>query len=248
MTSHAPRAEHRDASTHRGRRMHVGDLGTTALSTARAVLGATIVRLQEGTICRARIVEVEAYRQDDPASHSHRGPDARNATMFGPPGRAYVYRAYGVHWCLNVVAEPEGIGAGVLIRAAEAVGDPMPILRRRGGRVAPSALLKGPGCLTRGLDVDRDRHDGLPLCDGVAPATGDGPGIAALGGDDRLWLEVGAEWPVDDDDVSVGPRVGVSRGAEVAWRWWLTGHPSVSRYRRSPRAPANRPPIGQTGG
>lgn len=182
------------------------------LSGARRLLGALLERTEDLPL-RARIVEVEAYGPDDPASHSYRGRTARCASMFAAPGTAYVYRSYGVHWCLNVVVGRTGQGAAVLLRAAELLEGHDEVAARRPG-VPDHALLRGPGCLTRGLAIDGDL-DGTDL-------TGTGPW--------RLWDD-GFRAPVQ-----TGPRVGISAAPDVPWRLRVEGSPAVSRYRRSPRA------------
>lgn len=213
------------------RRLHVDQLGPSAITAARALLGAVMVRQDASGTHRARIVEVEAYRQDDPASHAFGGLRRRNATMFGPPGMAYVYRSYGVHWCLNVVAEPPGTGAGVLVRAARLLTDPT-VIRRRRKVDDHDHLLRGPGCLTQGLDIDQARHDGLAVCEQPAVS----PRASGDGRNKGLWLEIDGQWPVADAAIVAGPRVGVTQAADVAWRWWVNDDPAVSKYRRSPRA------------
>jgi DNA-3-methyladenine glycosylase len=186
---------------------------------ASALLGALLWRDDPAGGILARIVEVEAYDEDDPASHSMRGPTARNRSMFGPPGHAYVYRSYGIHWCLNVSAGPYGRGAAVLVRAAALLSDPAPVVARRPHVRQQASLLSGPGCLTQGLGIDGPRHDGMDLC---------------AAGPVRLLRDTG--WPVRHASVARGPRVGVSQAADVPWRLWIAGRPEVSRYRRSPRA------------
>jgi DNA-3-methyladenine glycosylase len=133
--------------------------------------------------------------------------------MFGPPGTVYVYFSYGVHWCLNIACGPIGIAAAVLLRAGEVV-DGLEIARA--GRKLPNRdLARGPGRLTRALGIDRSA-DGTSLLDGNGPLT------------------LRGSTPVGT--VREGPRVGVSKGAETPWRFWLDGDPTVSVYRRSPRA------------
>lgn len=171
----------------------------------------------------ARIVEVEAYEQQDPASHTHRGRTDRNATMFGDAGHLYVYRSYGMHHCGNVVAGPAGEGAGCLVRAVEVLRGHEVASKRRGGRDAtPRDLAGGPGKVGQVLMLDSGRDDGLDLLDATSAVT----------------LRTDGSTP---GDISSGPRVGVSQGAETPWRFWLSDHPAVSRYTRSPRAP--EPPV-----
>jgi DNA-3-methyladenine glycosylase len=193
-------------------------LGTHALDAAHALLGALLVRDLDGAEVVARIVETEAYRGDDPASHTYGRRTPRVEPMFGPPGTAYVYRSYGVHWCLNVTAEGEGVGAAVLLRAAIVLRGHEHVRERRPTARNDRELLRGPGNLCRGLAVDAPRHDGADLLD---PA-------ADLRLEDDGWRPT--------DEVSAGPRVGVRLAADVPWRLRLAHVPEVSRYVRSPRA------------
>ncbi len=190
-----------------------------APDAARLLLGMSIARRTPTSMVRARIVEVEAYREDDPASHSYRGQTERNASMFARPATAYVYRAYGVHWCLNIAVEEQGRGAAVLVRAAEVLEGIADVRALRPRVVNTSDLLRGPGCLTAGLDIDGTRHDGVDLLH-----------------DDDLWLEANDDWPLPERLCRAGPRVGVSRAVEAPWRLWIDGAAAVSRYRRSARA------------
>jgi DNA-3-methyladenine glycosylase len=151
------------------------------------------------------IVELEAYDQEDPASHAFRGPTARNAVMFGPPGHAYVYRSYGVHWCLNFVCDVEGRAEAALIRAlAPARG--LDEMRARRGVEPERALCSGPGKLCQALAVTRG-HDGLPL---------DEPPFALL---------PRTEVP----EIVTGPRIGITRAVEHSWRYGMKGSPFLSR-------------------
>ena len=151
------------------------------------------------------IVEVEAYDQEDPASHGFRGETERNAAMFGPPGHAYVYRSYGVHWCLNFVCDAPGRAAAVLIRAL-APAHRLDEMRARRGVEAERALCSGPGKLCQALGVTRD-HDGAAL--------------------DEPPFELRAREQAPG--IVTGPRIGITRAAELAWRYGLEGSPFVSR-------------------
>jgi DNA-3-methyladenine glycosylase len=184
-----------------------------AATVARDLVGKLLVH--HGTPLVARVVETEAYTQHDPASHAYGGRTARNSPLYGPPGHAYVYRSYGIHWCLNTASGVDGVAAGVLIRAAEPVAGIAVMSERRGG-VAERDLLRGPARLTVAFAIDGS-YSGTDVCDG-----------AALGyGDDG-----------DRPAVVAGPRVGVSVAADWPWRFMARASPYVSAYRRSPRAPA----------
>lgn len=182
---------------------------------APTLLGAVLTsRTDEGSVAVV-LTEVEAYDgPDDPASHAWRGRTPRNAVMFGPPGFLYVYFSYGMHWCANVVTGPDGTASAVLLRAGRVVEGHDLARSRRGPRVAERGLARGPACLTQALAIGR-AHDGADLTGGGA-----------------LSLEPG----VPPASVSTGPRVGVSRAADVPWRFWATGDETVSAYRRSVRA------------
>ncbi len=162
---------------------------------------------------RGRIVEVEAYVGDgtDPASHSHRGPTKRNATMFGPPGHLYVYFTYGMHWCCNAVCDPPGTSSAVLIRAVEPLADleTMQVLRPRARR--DRDLTNGPAKVCQAFGIGGD-HDGADL---VRPSAG-GPAI----------VDDGA--PPPEGPIAT-TRVGLSSGADLPWRWYVEGNRWVSR-------------------
>jgi DNA-3-methyladenine glycosylase len=161
-----------------------------------------------------RVVEVEAYDQEDPASHGYRGRTPRNEAMFGPPGHAYVYRSYGVHWCLNLVCGQEGTAEAVLVRALEPT-EGIDVQRRRRGVSELRALSSGPGKLCQALGITRE-HNGLPL---------DAPPFR---------LEPRTEVP----EIVTGPRIGITRATELSWRYLEAGSEFVSRSapRQVPRS------------
>ncbi|HEX2093755.1 MAG TPA: DNA-3-methyladenine glycosylase, partial [Longimicrobiaceae bacterium] len=177
---------------------------------ARDLLGAFVVSEVGGTRCVGRIVETEAYSgPDDEASHAHVrfGKTARNAAMFETAGIAYVYRIYGMHWCLNVVTGPRGFPAAVLIRAAQPVAGAETAAVRRPGRPERD-LMRGPGNLCRAMGIDGALNF-HPL---------DRP---------PLWIAAGD--PVAEERVARGPRIGITRAAEAPLRFWVRGDPHVSR-------------------
>ena len=155
------------------------------------------------------IVEVEAYDNEDPAAHGYRGRTERNASMFGPPGHAYVYRSYGIHWCLNFVCEAEGSASAVLIRALEPAHG-VDAMRERRGLDDPRLLCAGPGRLCQALGVTR-AHDGLAL-------------------DEPPFELVGRE---AEPQIAAGPRIGITKAADRPWRYGLAGSRYLSRSMRS---------------
>ena len=168
---------------------------------APELIGATLLVAGVG----GEIVEVEAYDQEDPASHGFRGQTARNAAMFGPAGHAYIYRSYGIHWCLNFVCEGPGRAEAVLIRALRPVYG-LDEMRARRGVEPERSLCSGPGRLCQALGLTRD-HDGLPL---------DEPPF-------ELLAREGAP------KIATGTRIGITRAAERPWRYVLAGSRYVSR-------------------
>jgi DNA-3-methyladenine glycosylase len=152
-----------------------------------------------------RIVEVEAYDQEDPASHGYRGRTPRNEVMFGPPGYAYVYRSYGIHWCLNFVCGEEGIADAVLVRALEPTAG-IEEQRRRRGVQGLRTLCSGPGKLCQALGIT-GAHNGLGL--------------------DRRPFELQPR--VEIPEIVTGPRIGITRATELTWRYGLAGSPYLSR-------------------
>jgi DNA-3-methyladenine glycosylase len=168
------------------------------------LVGATLLFAGVG----GRVVEVEAYHQTDPAAHSFRGPTERNAVMFGPPGFTYVYRSYGIHWCLNFVCEPKGTASAVLIRALEPTED-IAVMRRRRGVAEERLLCSGPGRLCEALGITRAQN-GLAL---------DRPPFAILGRTEAA-------------EVIAGPRIGITKAAELPWRYGLKGSRFLSKPMR----------------
>lgn len=175
------------------------------LAVAPELIGATF--LVDGI--GGTIVEVEAYHHTDPAAHSFRGPTPRNQVMFGPPGFAYVYRSYGIHWCMNFVCEVEGSASAVLIRAIEPTFG-IDEMRRRRGLEDVRALCSGPGKLTEAMGITI-AHNGLAL--DAAPI--------------ELFARAG------DVDIVTGVRIGITKAVELPWRFGLKGSRFVSK--RFPR-------------
>ena len=168
---------------------------------ARSLLGCTFLHEGVGGV----IVEVEAYAPEDPASHAFRGRTERNASMFGVAGTLYVYRSYGIHWCVNVTCEEEGRGAAVLLRALEPTHG-LAEMRRRRGDVADALLCAGPGRLAQALGITRE-HDGCSIVE---------PPFA---------LEV----PAAAVEVAVTPRVGLTKAVDLPWRYVIRDSRWLSR-------------------
>jgi DNA-3-methyladenine glycosylase len=160
-----------------------------------------------------RIVEVEAYDHEDPASHGFRGRTKRNASMFGPAGYAYVYRSYGIHWCLNLVCGSDGVPEAALVRALEPTAG-LQLQRERRGVADPRALCSGPGKLCQALGVT-GAHDGLAL---------DAPPFR-LAERDAV------------PEIVTGPRIGITQATELSWRYGLAGSRFVSRPFRGAASP-----------
>ena len=177
------------------------DFSKPADVVAQQLIGVTV--LVDGV--GGRIVETEAYDHEDPASHAYSGPTERNASMFGPPAHAYVYRSYGIHWCLNFVCQEAGHGAGVLIRALEPVAG-LDLMRARRDALDERLLCSGPGKLCQALGVTRALN---------------GQSIAAP----PFELQAAPE----GIEVVSGPRIGISKAVDVPWRFGLAGSRFVSR-------------------
>jgi DNA-3-methyladenine glycosylase len=200
-----------------------------SLEVAPELLGIVLTHDSPDGSVAAVIVEVEAYAGPaDPASHSYRGRTARNGVMFGPPGHAYVYFTYGMHYCVNLVCEPAGQASAVLLRAGR-ITDGVELATARRNGAAERDLARGPARLCQALGIDRGL-DGADVCD---------PGSVLRAGTPAGWA------PAEAGQISTGPRVGVSQAADWPWRFWLTGDPAVSLYRRSvPRGARAKPVTG----
>jgi DNA-3-methyladenine glycosylase len=192
---------------------HAFDFTGPTAAVARRLVGALLLRRiphahpDSGTLIVARIVETEAYLPlVDPACHAYRGPTRRNVSAFGRPGSAYVYFIYGNHFCLNVVTEWPGIGAAVLIRAAEPLAG-LSAMRRRRPNVPDAALLSGPGNLCRAMAIDR-ADDGVDLRDGALRIVAAGGMPPIVASSPRIGLSVACDWPLrffDPSSKSVSP-------------------------------------------
>ena len=220
----------------------------SAVAVAPALLGCVLEHDTPEGLVAVALTEVEAYHgQADPASHAYRGRTPRNAVMFGPPGHAYVYFTYGMHFCVNLVCLPEGTASAVLLRAGRVVeGEDLARARRTAPGPGGRDLARGPARLCQALAITRAQN-GADVCDpasplrvrwpdlaeaGAGPASGTGTGTDGTGGPAEL---AGAS-------ISHGPRVGVSAAGDVPWRFWVTGDPTVSVYRAyAPRRARPKP-------
>jgi DNA-3-methyladenine glycosylase len=193
-----------------------------ALAVAPRLLGCLLRHRTTSGSVTVRLTEVEAYLGErDPGSHAYRGRTPRNAVMFGPPGHVYVYFTYGMHYCMNLVCSPEGTASAVLLRAGEVVAG-LALARSRRPGIPDRDLARGPARLTLALGIDKT-HNGVDACDP----------------DSCLSLEFGD--PIPEEMICCGPRVGVTAAADVPWRFWIRGEPTVSAYRphvRRRRAPS----------
>ena len=197
-----------------------------SVKVAPDLLGCVLEHETADGLVAVELTEVEAYAgASDPASHSYRGKTARNAVMFGPPGHAYVYFTYGMHFCVNVVCAGNGSASAVLFRAGRIVaGEQLARTRRtrEGKMTAFRDLAQGPARLCQALDIDRSL-DGTDLCVPDSPLRMRWPDTSTT---DR------------SGKIATGPRVGVSQAAERPWRFWIEGDPTVSVYR--PATPRRR--------
>jgi DNA-3-methyladenine glycosylase len=185
---------------------------------APTLLGGVLARRLAGGVVRARIVEVEAYGPEDPASHAFAGRTARNHVMFGRPGHLYVYFTYGMHHCMNVVTGGEGDGSAILLRAGEPV-DGLDLLRRGRPATVDANLCRGPARWATAFEVDLGLN-GADLVRG-----------------DQIWLERGPHLPAAA--IGAGPRIGIRRAADVPWRFTEKASPWLSK---GPATPSSRRP------
>jgi DNA-3-methyladenine glycosylase len=211
-----------------------------SVQVAPELLGCVIEHQTAAGLVAIELTEVEAYAgQSDPASHAYRGKTARNAVMFGPPGHAYVYFTYGMHFCVNLVCLGDGSASAVLLRAGRVIeGEELARARRTGGprgvrgdgsprektAILFRDLARGPARLCQALDIDRTQ-DGADVCVADSPLR-------------ARWPDASTTARSAEIKVASGPRVGVSSAAEVPWRFWIEGEPTVSPYR--PAVPRRR--------
>jgi len=199
--------------------------GRPALEVAPDLLGCVLEHQTADGLVAVALTEVEAYAGEaDPASHAYRGRTRRNAVMYGPPGHAYVYFTYGMHFCVNVVCLPEGTASAVLLRAGRVVAGERLAQHRRPVNGPARDLARGPARLCQALAIDRALN-GADLCDPASPL--------------RMRKSAAAR-SAEETLIRTGPRVGVREGADVPWRFWLDGEPTVSTYRA--HAPRRRYP------
>ena len=213
-----------------------------SVEVAPDLLGCVLEHETADGLVAVELTEVEAYAgRSDPASHAYRGKTARNAVMFGPPGHAYVYFTYGMHFCVNVVClGEEGSASAVLLRAGRVIaGEELACARRTRGTtaIAPRDLARGPARLCQALGIDRSQN-GADMVSAGSPlrmlsGAGNPARSALLASGDETLIH-----PATPRRIVTGPRVGVSSAAEIPWRFWYDGDPTVSVYRAHvPRQP-----------
>jgi DNA-3-methyladenine glycosylase len=179
---------------------------------ARQLLGKRLVRQTDRGVVMGMIVETEAYAFDDPASHSFRGHTNRNAPMFGPPGRAYVYFSYGVHDMLNVVTSPEGIAEAVLLRAVFPLdGIKAMRINRANSDIPLHKIASGPGCVARAFGITHKDDNGIDLTSNKS----------------AIWIGRGDT--IQAEDIVQTTRIGITKAVELPWRYYIRGNPAVSR-------------------
>jgi DNA-3-methyladenine glycosylase len=215
-----------------------------SVPVAPDLLGCVLEHQTEAGLVAVELTEVEAYAgASDPASHAYRGKTARNAVMFGPPGHAYVYFTYGMHFCVNLVCLGNGSASAVLLRAGRVIeGEELARVRRtRVTAVVPFRdLARGPARLCQALDIDRSL-DGADVCVPDSPLRMRWPDASTTARSAAV-LARGDDPPKPPRrKILSGPRVGISAAAEVPWRFWIEGEPTVSAYR--PAVPRHRKPV-----
>ena len=210
-----------------------------SVEVAPDLLGCVLEHETADGLVAVELTEVEAYAgRSDPASHAYRGKTARNAVMFGPPGYVYVYFTYGMHFCVNVVClGEEGSASAVLLRAGRVTaGEELACARRTRGTtaIAPRDLARGPARLCQALGIDRSQNGADMVSAGSPLRMLSGAGNPAR----SAVLVPGDDHPATPRRIVTGPRVGVSSAAEIPWRFWYDGDPTVSIYRpHVPRRP-----------
>ncbi len=237
-----------------------GFFARPAVEVAPELLGCVLEHQTAAGLVAVELTEVEAYAgQTDPASHAYRGKTPRNAVMFGPPGHAYVYFTYGMHFCVNLVCSGEDNVSAVLLRAGAVIeGEDLAQARRSSRRGAPPGrtpmppnapmppnvplarrdLARGPARLCQALDIDRSL-DGADVCVADSPLrVRPGPGARTT---DRSGNVLARDPAATRREIMTGPRVGVAMAAEVPWRFWFAGDPTVSVYRA--HVPRHRKPV-----
>jgi DNA-3-methyladenine glycosylase len=183
-------------------------VGRPALEAAPLLLGCTLARQTPAGVIKLKIVETEAYHQDDPASHSFRGLTPRTAPMFQAGGRLYVYFTYGMHYCLNIVTGPVGRGEAVLIRAGEPL-EGLELMKANSGTDDTKNLANGPGKLAQALGIFDTSLSGKIL------------------NKSSIWLEPAEQ--VDRQAITTAPRVGIKKAADQPWRFYIKNNPFVSK-------------------
>ncbi len=224
-----------------------------AVEVAPALLGCVLEHETAEGLVAVALTEVEAYEgQADPASHAYRGKTQRTAVMFGPPGHAYVYFTYGMHFCVNLVCLPEGAASAVLLRAGRVVeGTDLATARRTAPGPQGRDLARGPARLCQALAIAREQN-GADVCDPGSPlrvrwpdpaeAVLPGPGASGAGAGDGAVTAAPGPAELAAAAISSGPRVGVSAAGDRPWRFWITGDPTVSAYRPyAPRRAKQKP-------
>ena len=179
------------------------------ISIARSLLGKNFTRIFQDRVLMGKIVETEAYHEiGDPSCHAHRGKTVRNAVMFGQPGHLYVYFTYGMHYCMNVVTEAEGIAAAVLIRALEPFEGIDIMQKNRGVQISQKNLCNGPAKLCQAFGITKEQNGQSLQSEDLYIADGD---------------------PVVDSAIVVSTRIGISKGKDLPWRFYIKNNPFVSK-------------------